>query len=177
MKTLLPNKIRLTQHSWQKTFSDEEKFRELINNNFEDIDKIEYKEYLAYALDLINMQAVTMNQPKVLATCEQILEEVPIWLFKDFVWPYVMHNAEGQVILLWKADGITIRFERKTDDSYEAQMYTKSGLSANSPRKRLSVEEFISQFVDVYSTINSKVALSGFDCKSHLTSSREAKVS
>lgn len=114
--------------------------------------------YFSDSLDVVKAQskylAVARGAKAVdqTITADKIFEEVPILKEPNVLWPNVLHDSSGHLVLHWIAQTINVVFVRQSD-YYEVAMWdSRSMLAEPSP---ISQEEFVEKLVSVFKVMSS----------------------
>lgn len=85
-------------------------------------DYLEYKNYLEHSISELKIQAEYFGY-KIRVDSGQLLKELPVWESEDVVWPNILHNGEGGVVLHWVANSLNLRIERYADARFKIQSW------------------------------------------------------
>jgi len=169
MSTLQQTQGRvLVSQSLIDNIFDDSNFEEIVELNFDDPSKIDYKVYLEHSLEVLNKKSLESGGKSITVTAEEILEEIPVWRLPNFVWPFLLHNHEGEIILLWSMSGIIIRWERIRKGLYCGEMFSKKAIMEATEPKSVRAPKFVREFIEVYHDLSKLAFEKNIDWKNQL---------
>ena len=156
------NKVKISQKVINEVFaektlndvSNDQNFIQIMQTSFHNPQKTDYKAYLDHSLDVLKKKTTEGTNINLDIDSETLMEEIPVWKLNNFVWPFLLHNNEGGIVLLWSMNGRILRLERLREGLYTGEMFSKNAVLDGVEKQHLNAPKFVKEFLRVYSELN-----------------------